>query len=90
MKKIKGILYRIMTEKKNLDQVLKLTDSYFSSYSHDSKRGGRWRGTNEASLLIEIITDKESKVKKLAGDIKKLNNQDAVLVEVISNNAFLI
>ncbi|KKK83012.1 hypothetical protein LCGC14_2797650 [marine sediment metagenome] len=90
--KLNGILYRIMTEDLNRDQVIKLASKYFDGYSisKPGARSGFWKGQEEASLLIEVITSAKNKVMQLANEIKKLNNQESVLVEAIANNAWLV
>jgi len=81
-----------MTEDLNRDKVIKIANKYFDGYSisKPGARAGFWKGQEEDSLLIEVITSAKNKVMQLANEIKKLNNQESVLVEAISNNAWLV
>lgn len=74
---------RIYTEDKNSEQVVDLCNKYFSMYS--MYRGmGVWKGTREPSLIIEVVDENEVKagglMQKLAKDIKRVNEQEAVLI----------
>jgi len=53
---------------------------------------GYWKGKKENSLVIEIIGDdiNVSDINEIALEIKKVNNQEAVLVQKIENNTWLI
>ena len=92
MIKLDGILYRIMTEDINRSEVIKTANKYFSGYSisEPGTRSGYWRGVGEKSILLEVITDDKASVMSLANDIKLINNQESVLVEVIKNSAYLV
>ncbi len=82
------MLYRILTENKNMEQVLKLVESHLDGATVIQGRG-LWMGTWENSLIIE--TDAEySRVEQLAKAIKELNKQDAVLIQRIKCEGFLL
>ncbi len=75
------ILYRIFTENINSEETHTLVSKYFDGFSI-SYGSGYWEGNAESSIVIETIGDytDKSKVLKLAGEIKKLNGQQVVLV----------
>ena len=85
------MLYRIMTEDKNLEGIKSLVGKYFEGFSLFTSKGF-WKGIEENSLTIEVISESKimDAIKELARAIKDLNSQDAVLVEVLKNNSFLI
>lgn len=78
-------IFRLYTEYKNIPGITKLADSYFESYTI-YRADGRWQGTSEKSLVIEIIAQDGElsrmtcRVFDLARRIKKLNKQQAVWV----------
>jgi len=76
----KIFVYRIYTENTG-GNVSALTERYFKGATI-SNAIGVWQGVREDALIVEIIgseTDLQS-VIHLAGDIKHVNNQQAVLV----------
>lgn len=80
------MLYRILTEDKNRDDIGKLVSRYFPAFSLFTGQGF-WKGTPEHSLCIEIDTDDDSKkygaVRHIAETIKIKNHQDAVMIQKI-------
>lgn len=82
-------LHRIFTENKNKPDILKLTSKLFDGFTAFNATG-YWKGNPEKSLCLEIITDQSSKVDLLAGRIKRANDQESVLVEVVQNSAKFI
>ena len=90
------MLYRIFTENvpANRSEVERTVSKYFGGYTvFDSV--GYWNGRKENSLCIEVVTDIEPAnikklVKKLAEDIRVVNNQEAVLVQKLEVETFLI
>lgn len=88
------MLIRILTENKNYGDVLKLTRERFASFTVINAEG-IWHDEREHSLIIEVDTQKHineyrERAEKLAYAIKKLNNQDAVLVQYIELESRLI
>lgn len=84
------MLYRIFTEDKNQDELEKLVTKHFDGFTV-VKGSGFWRAQKENSLIIEIVTDDtDAKINALAGDIKRLNGQEAVLVQKINNRQWLV
>ena len=84
------MLYRIFTENKNQEELEKLATKYFEGFTI-VKGEGFWRLQKENSLIIEIVTEEpKARINKLAQDIKKINKQEAVLIQQIENNQWLI
>jgi len=84
------MLYRIFTEDKNTESLEKLLNKYYEGFTL-VKATGFWRLQKENSLIIEIITDDaEAIINKLAKDVKELNQQEAVLIQKIQNNQWLV
>jgi hypothetical protein len=82
--------YRIYTENKNLEGIKKILNRAFESYTL-LEGVGIWKGTEEKSLIIEVL----SRINKgyfeiVADDIKELNNQQAVLLTVSEIESNLI
>ena len=77
-------IYRICTEAKNPRTIAKLAGEMFKGCS--IWRGeGYWQGKSEASLMVEVFSELDllPTVKAFARYIKKLNAQEAVLIQVI-------
>jgi hypothetical protein len=76
-------LYRIYTENVNESLVLDEVDCLFPGYTV-YHAVGCWKGTEEESLIIELILDasleNKALVNCLADSIKKLNAQESVLI----------
>jgi len=84
------MLYRIFTERKNSKKIEKLISKYFKGFSL-IKNNGYWKLQKEKSLIIEIVTDDTNKlINDLAKEIKEINKQEAVLVQKVKNNQWLI
>lgn len=88
------MLIRILTENKNYEDVQKLTRQFIPAFTI-LKAEGCWGGAKEHSLIIEIDTMKNlneyrERADKLAYAIKKLNNQDAVLIQYIECESRLV
>jgi hypothetical protein len=85
------MLTRILTGNKNYGDVKKLVRQHFASFTIINAEGC-WHGRSEHTLIIEIlITEPENqKIEKLAYAIKKLNQQNAVLVQYIESRSRLI
>ena len=83
------MLYRILTENKNLDRVEKILRKDFEGFTI-LKAEGHWKLQKENTLVIEIETTDLEKINKVARDIKVANHQEAVMVQKIKNNAWLV
>jgi len=83
--------FRIYTEDINRDKIQKLLSKYFKGFTLFEAQGF-WRLQKENSLVIEILgeTDILERVNQVAKEIKETNNQEAVLVQKLKNNHWLI
>ena len=76
-------LYRLITENKNRDDIEDILKVFFTG-STIYEATGFWKNTKEQSLIIEIDGNGDYfDIVHLAKVIKKLNNQDAVMVQQI-------
>lgn len=73
--------FTIYTERVNVSAIRAEVGVYFDSFTTEDITG-HWRGYDEPSLRIELISDvsKASEVYTIAANIKELNQQDSVLV----------
>jgi len=84
------ILYRIFTENVNQDKIEQIVNRYFYGFTL-IKSDGYWRLQRENSLIIEIVTDDtDNLINQLAREIKDTNDQEAVLIQKIKNNQWLV
>jgi hypothetical protein len=88
------MIIRILTEDKNHLRVRELCAKRFDAFTilHGM---GCWKGTLEPALTIEIAIEdgyqaEREKATELAQEIKKLNDQEAVLIEYIESTNVLI
>lgn len=86
-------LYRICTENKNYPDILDYLDEHFTNGYTVIHANGAWQGIREKSLIIEIVSNAvsiESDIGKLAYWIRKVNKQNAVLLQVIEIESQLL
>ena len=87
------MLYRIFTENKNYDQIKKLVGDLFDGFTI-IKAEGVWQSESEHSLIIEIEVNSPvafyRKIEQLCFAIKKLNQQDKILVQRIESDSKLV
>ena len=86
-------LYRICTENKNYNYIVEQLDKYFPDGYTIINTNGAWQGQHEKSLVIEIVSDTSQTkldIKKLAYLLKKMNNQQAVMLQVIEVDSYLL
>ena len=85
------MLYRLFTENKNYEQVKNLIREIFVSATI-IKAEGLWQGESEHSLIIEVLADDkcEQQIRQLCYNIKKLNQQDKILVQRIESDSKLV
>lgn len=94
------MLARILTENKNYSDVVELVGKYFSGAT-TIKTSRLWQGISEHSLIIEIdlsnvnlLDDRafnhEAGIENLAFAIKKLNKQEAVMVQYLQCKSELV
>jgi hypothetical protein len=84
-----SLLYRILTEDKNLNGIKKILNGLFNGYTIIEAEG-LWKGVAENSLVIEIDSlGQDSFLKEriiqAAIEIKHLNNQIEVMYQVIQS-----
>jgi len=86
-------LHRICTENKNYEAILDRLDMQFPGGYTIINANGAWQGKREKSLIIEVVSDApsiESDIGKLAYWLKKYNEQETVLVQVIEIDSRLL
>jgi len=88
------MLYRLITEDKNRQNIIDIIKRHFDGFTLISATGC-WQGTVEHSLIIEICYDVQSyqiepKINVVAREIKELNNQQSVLIQKIEVGIYLI
>ena len=85
------MFYRILTENVGKDKIEKIIAERFEGFTL-YKAEGFWRLQKEDSLVIEIEAEiaAESKVNEVARAIKSANHQEAVMVQRINNNSWLV
>ncbi|MCK5608859.1 hypothetical protein KAR91_43705 [Candidatus Pacearchaeota archaeon] len=83
-------LYRICTENKNYSAILDRLDSQFPDGYTIINANGAWQGQREKSLIIEIVSEYPNGIGKLAYWLKKYNEQDTVMLQVIEIESQLL
>ena len=84
------MLYRIFTEDLNQSEIEKIVTAFYPGFTI-YKAEGFWRAQKENSLIIEIVTESDdAKISDIARQIKAANRQQAVLVQRIENNQWLV
>ena len=79
------MLYRILTEDKNRAGITDIVRQYFCGFTKYAAQGV-YTGITEPALIIEIDSldcTAFDKVRLIAAEIKKLNDQECVLVQKI-------
>jgi hypothetical protein len=82
-------MYRILTERKNADQVKTALGVLGFDYTVFDAQGS-WHGQTENSMAIELDGISWEAVTQVACLIKALNNQQAVLIQTIPTTSLLI
>lgn len=84
-------LYRVCTENKNYQDITDYLDNHFLDGYTIINANGAWQGQREKSLIIEIIeTTGMTAMRHFAYWLKKYNEQQAVLIEVIEIDSYMI
>lgn len=73
-------LYRILTERKNVDQVEHWLVAHGFDYSIFSGSGA-WHGARENSMAIELATATKEEAVFAALSIKEMNEQESVILQ---------
>lgn len=82
-------MYRILTEDINRSAILGLlSEDKLSATVYPVT--GLWHGKTENSIAIELASVPYQTVKGLARKIKKLNSQEAVLIQTIQTEDRLV
>ena len=76
------MLYRLQTEFTGVDKIKGILNKRVDGWTM-LKGIGSWKGKEEDSLTIEIVTDKpqDELIIDIANEIKRANWQEAVLVQ---------
>lgn len=80
MSKINDKLYRIFTEAKNITWLKARADSYFDRCTFFEGQTLR-QGILEDTLVIEIFSTSEKRLKTFAREICRYNEQTSVLIQ---------
>lgn len=87
------MLYRLFTQNQNYDEVKQLVCEAFDGATI-IKANGLWQGKTEHSLIIEIEVNSPvsfyRRIEQLCYAIKKLNQQNKILVQIIDCNSRLV
>lgn len=75
-------MYRILTENKNTEATVKLVSEHFRNFTVIHAQG-YWQGKAEDTLIIEVAGITQVPAVRLAQAIRKLNDQQTVLVQYI-------
>ena len=71
--------FKIYTENKNEDWIKELLNISFDGFTIIYTQG-HWKGKQEDSIIVEILTDDKALIKAVSQKIKAYNNQEAVLI----------
>lgn len=89
MPTMESMMFRILTERKNVDEVkAALGDLGFNYTVFDAQ--GSWNGQIENSMAIELDGVSWEVAANVARLIKSMNKQEAVLVQTIPSTSLLI
>jgi len=83
-------LYRICTENKNYPAILDRLDNQFPDGYTIINANGAWQGQREKSLIIEITCTLSKEIEQFAYWLHKHNKQQAVLIQVIEIDRWLL
>ena len=86
-------LYRVCTQNLNYPNILDYLDKHFPDGYTIINANGAWQGVREKSLVIEVVGNIDTHndaVEKFGYWLKKYNSQQAVLVQVINVDNWLI
>jgi hypothetical protein len=84
-----SVLYRILTERKNVDQVKSLLGGYGVDYTI-FYGDGAWRCIPENSMAIELANLPRALAESVSTTIKHMNGQSAILLQEIPTRNILL
>jgi len=82
-------MYRILTERKNLQKIKAVLRRLGLDYTLVNAEGS-WQGQTESSIAIELDAITWRTTQQLAQLIKTMNDQQAVLIQTIPSSSRLI
>jgi hypothetical protein len=86
-------LYRVCTENKNYEDIVKYLDQHFPDGYTTINANGAWQGQREKSLIIEIVrpaAGNDLEIGHFAYWLKKHNKQQAVMLQIIEIESQLL
>lgn len=85
------MIYRLYTEDLNRKEVIKIITKYYQGFTI-IEATGFWRLNKEKTIIIEIVTVGLffGNIENIVDEIKKLNNQESILVARISGDSSFI
>lgn len=85
------MLYRILTEQKNLPNVIKIVSEHFDGFTL-IKGKGYWQRVAENSLIIEIDACNKliDVIRQTAEEIRDYNKQQCVMVQCIESKVLFV
>lgn len=83
-------LYRVCTENKNYNAILNYLDEQFLNGYTIINANGAWQGKREKSLIIEVVQKADTNIQHLVYWLKKYNEQEVVLVQIINIDSWLL
>jgi hypothetical protein len=81
--------FRVLTERKNKKEVLAIFSRHFAGFTV-LEGDGLYEQKPEPSLILEVESNERELVNQAALEIKIHNNQHAVMVQQIPNDAWLV
>jgi hypothetical protein len=72
-------IYRIYTQEKNREKILKLLSKTFESFTVQPILG-YYKGKEEKSIVLEVVGARALQIQQLADTIRKMNGQQSVLI----------
>ncbi len=85
------MLHRLFTEDKNRFHIQQIVAQHFTSFTL-IPASGFWKGEEEHSLIIEIGTTETNfnLIRDIADQIKRDNHQQAVMIQTLYPDTFII
>jgi hypothetical protein len=83
---MKRSIYRIYTQEKNRDKILKLVSKQFESFTVQPVLG-YYKKQQEKSIVLEIVGARAREIEQLAASIREMNGQTSVLTIHLQGDA---